>query len=128
VLPAAEHFGLGVLPFFPLANGLLTGKYSDGVAPEGSRLTLTRQHLLKDDETLAKLKKYGDFARERGLTELQVAFSWLASRGPVASVIAGATRPEQVRQNAEAIAWVPTEEDEAELDEIFPGPGKVALF
>ncbi|SJM49798.1 Oxidoreductase [Actinomycetales bacterium JB111] len=128
VLPAAEHFGLGVLPFFPLANGLLTGKYSDGVAPEGSRLTLTRQHLLKDNETLAKLKKYGDFARERELTELQVAFSWLASRGPVASVIAGATRPEQVRQNAEAIAWVPTEEDEAELDEIFPEPGKVALF
>ncbi|MGO1834402.1 MAG: aldo/keto reductase, partial [Actinomycetaceae bacterium] len=73
-------------------------------------------------------KKYGDFARERELTELQVAFSWLASRGPVASVIAGATRPEQVRQNAEAIAWVPTEEDEAELDEIFPEPGKVALF
>ncbi|MGO1509171.1 MAG: aldo/keto reductase [Actinomycetales bacterium] len=128
VLPAAEHFGLGVLPYFPLANGLLTGKYSDGVAPEGSRLTLTRQHLLKDEETLATLKKFGDFARARDLTELQVAFSWLASRGPVASVIAGATTPEQIRQNAEAVAWVPSVEDEAELDELFPPVEKVALF
>ncbi|MGC5627496.1 aldo/keto reductase [Georgenia sp. Z1344] len=128
VIPAAEHFGLGVLPFFPLANGLLTGKYSDGVAPAGSRLALTRQHLLDDENTLATLRKFGEFARARDLTELQVAFSWLASRGPVASVIAGATTPEQIRQNAESIAWVPTEEDEAELDELFPAVPKVAPF
>ncbi|MGA4670645.1 aldo/keto reductase [Propionibacteriaceae bacterium Y1923] len=127
VTPAAEHFGLGVLPYFPLANGLLTGKYSSGTAPEGSRLTLTRQHLVENLD-LAQMKAFGDFAAERGLTEIQVAFSWLASRPSVGSVIAGATRPEQVQQNAEAASWVPTAEDEAALDDIFPKVAKIALF
>ncbi|WP_068251760.1 aldo/keto reductase [Janibacter corallicola] len=127
VIPAAQAYGLGVLPYFPLANGLLTGKYSDGVAPEGSRLTHSRQQMLRDAD-LGQLEAFGDFARERGLTELQVAFSWLASRPAVSSVIAGATRPEQVAQNAAAADWVPTVEDEAALDEIFPPVAKVALF
>ena len=127
VTPAAEAFGLGVLPYFPLANGLLTGKYSQGTAPEGSRLTHARQHLLEQID-LDQLRAFGDFARERDLTELQVAFSWLASRPAVSSVIAGATRPEQVVANAAAADWVPTAEDEAALDEIFPRVPKVALF
>lgn len=127
VTPAAEKFGLGVLPYFPLANGLLTGKYSSGKAPEGSRLTLTRQHLV-DNLDLAQMKAFGDFAAERGLTEIEVAFSWLASRPSVGSVIAGATRPEQVQQNAESAGWVPSAEDEAALDEIFPKVAKIALF
>src|SRR5699024_10326432 len=127
VIPAAQAYGLGVLPYFPLANGLLRGKDSDGVAPEGSRLTHSRQQMLRDAD-LGQLEAFGDFARERGLTELQVAFSWLASRPAVSSVIAGATRPEQVAQNAAAADWVPTVEDEAALDEIFPPVAKVALF
>jgi 1-deoxyxylulose-5-phosphate synthase len=127
VTPAAEAFGLGVLPYFPLANGLLTGKYSDGVAPEGSRLTHSRQNLFEGAD-FAQLKAFGDFAADRGLTSLQVAFSWLAAQPSVSSVIAGATRPEQIRQNAEAASWKPTAEDLAALDEIFPRVQKVALF
>ncbi|NYF99399.1 aldo/keto reductase [Janibacter cremeus] len=126
VMPAAQAYGLGVLPYFPLASGLLTGKYSSGTAPEESRLAQS-QHVL-DRTDLDQLRAFGDFARERDLTELQVAFSWLASRPSVPSVIAGATRPEQVVQNADAIRWVPTAEDEAALDEIFPPEPRVALF
>ena len=127
VTPAAEHFGLGVLPYFPLASGLLTGKYSSGSAPEGSRLTHSRQYLLEEAD-LDQLRAFGDYARARDLSELEVAFSWLASRPAVTSVIAGATRPEQIAANAAAVSWVPTPDDEAELDEIFPTVPRVALF
>lgn len=127
VTPAAEAYGLGVLPYFPLANGLLTGKYSDGTAPEGSRLTHARQYLM-DKTDFEQLRRFGAFAAERGLSEIEVAFSWLASRKSVASVIAGATRPEQITQNAAAAGWVPTAEDEVALDEIFPPAKKIALF
>ncbi len=127
VTPAAEAYGLGVLPYYPLASGLLTGKYSDGKAPEGSRLTYSRPETL-DNVDYDQLQAFGSFATDRDLTPIQVAFSWLASRAPVASVIAGATKPDQVRQNAEAAGWVPSPEDEAALDEIFPAAPKVALF
>ena len=127
VTPAAEEFGLGVLPYFPLANGLLTGKYAPGHAPEGSRLSHTRTNMV-DDADWDQLGRYSAFAKERGLTEIKVAFSWLAAQSSVASVIAGATRPEQVRQNAEAANWAPTPEDLAALDDIFPSVPKVALF
>lgn len=127
VTPAAEAYGLGVLPYFPLANGLLTGKYSSGSAPEGSRLTHSRTNLLQDAD-YDQLREFGQFAAERGLSEIQVAFSWLASRPSVSSVIAGATKPEQIRQNAEAASWVPSDEDLEDLDRIFPQAPKVALF
>jgi 1-deoxyxylulose-5-phosphate synthase len=127
VTPAAEAYGLGVLPYFPLANGLLTGKYQPGKAPEGSRLSHTRTHLVHDADW-EQLGKFSAFAAERGLSELQVAFSWLAAQPSVSSVIAGATRPEQVRENAAAVAWVPSTAERAELDEIFPQTPKVALF
>ncbi|NKX54872.1 aldo/keto reductase [Arthrobacter mobilis] len=127
VIPAAEAYGLGVLPYFPLANGLLTGKYRAGQAPEGSRLTHSRTNLLKDADW-AQLGQFSRFAADRGLTEIQVAFSWLAAQPAVASVIAGATRAGQVQQNAAAVSWFPSEEDLAELDDIFPREPKVALF
>jgi aryl-alcohol dehydrogenase-like predicted oxidoreductase len=127
VIPAAEAFGLGVLPYFPLANGLLTGKYSPDTAPEGSRLSHTRTNLVYDADW-DQLKRFSAFADERGLTEVQVAFSWLAAQPAVSSVIAGATRPEQIRQNAAAVAWVPAPDELAELDGIFPTVPKVALF
>ncbi|NKX49510.1 aldo/keto reductase, partial [Arthrobacter deserti] len=127
VLPAAEAYGLGVLPYFPLANGLLTGKYRGGQAPEGSRLSHSRTHMLKEADWV-QLEQFSRFAAGRGLTEIQVAFSWLAAQPAVGSVIAGATRPEQVRQNAEAAAWEPSAADLAELDELFPREPKVALF
>ncbi|CCQ46581.1 aldo/keto reductase family protein [Pseudarthrobacter siccitolerans] len=127
VTPAAEEFGLGVLPYFPLANGLLTGKYAPGHAPDGSRLSHTRKHMVHEADW-DQLGRFSSFAKERGLSEIQVAFSWLAAQPSVASVIAGATRPEQVQQNAEAADWIPSEKDLAELDGIFPAAPKVALF
>ncbi|MGP5389077.1 aldo/keto reductase [Glutamicibacter arilaitensis] len=127
VLPAALEFSLGVLPYFPLANGLLTGKYSKGYAPEGSRLTHARQHLVQSSD-FGQLDQFADFAAQRDLTPIQLAFSWLAEQSPVSSVIAGATRPEQIRDNATAVRWVPTAQELTQLDEIFPAPDKVALF
>ena len=127
VTPAAEAYGLGVLPYFPLANGLLTGKYKDGKAPEGSRLTHSRTNMLKDADW-EQMGAFSRFAADRGLPEIEVAFSWLASRPSVASVIAGATKPEQIRQNAESAGWQPTDDDLAELDRIFPTVPKAALF
>lgn len=127
VLPAARAYGLGVLPYFPLANGLLTGKYSDGVAPEGSRLSHSRQEYLEGAD-LEQLRAFGDFAGARDLPEVQVAFAWLLAQEPVASVIAGATRPEQITQNAAAWRWEPTAEDLAELDRLFPAVAPIALF
>ncbi|WP_125777497.1 aldo/keto reductase [Antribacter gilvus] len=117
VLPAAEAYGLGVLPYFPLASGLLTGKYAHG-APAGSRLENRPDRLEAAPwEALARLHA---FCKVRGIEEVDVAFSWLLSRPAVASVIAGATTPEQVRRNARAWSWTPSAEDLIELDEIFP--------
>ncbi|GGD00259.1 oxidoreductase [Tersicoccus solisilvae] len=127
VLPAATAYGIGVLPYFPLANGLLTGKYAGGKAPEGSRLTHSRSGLL-DTTDWRQLTRFSAYAENRDLTEVEVAFSWLASRPAVASVIAGATRPEQATTNAASVRWQPTAEDLAELDEIFPPAEKVAPF
>jgi len=127
VLPAAEALGLGVLPYFPLANGLLTGKYAPGEAPKGSRLSHTRTNMVHDADW-EQLARFSQFAKERGLNELQLAFSWLAAQPAVSSVIAGATRPEQIVENADAVRWVPTADERAELDEIFPPQPKVALF
>lgn len=127
VLPAAREFGMGVLPYFPLANGLLTGKYADGHAPEGTRLSRTRPHLLEMATTPA-LRGYSEFARERDISEVTVALGWLLAQRPVASVIAGATRPEQVRANAASAAWTPSADDLDALDALFPPPEPIALF
>ncbi|WP_237218456.1 aldo/keto reductase, partial [Rothia nasimurium] len=127
VLPAARAFGLGVLPYFPLANGLLTGKYTREATPSDGRLTRIKPELL-EGANWDQLEAFSAFAAERGLTEVQVAFSWLAQQEPVASVIAGATRPEQVQANAAAIVRRFDTDELALLDEIFPAPQKVALF
>ncbi|WP_454043364.1 aldo/keto reductase [Cellulosimicrobium sp. Marseille-Q8652] len=127
VLPAAQAYGLGVLPYFPLANGLLTGKYAHGARPDDGRLVRSKPHLLESApwEALARLRA---FCEVQDLTEVQVAFGWLLSRPQVSSVIAGATKPDQVRQNAAAGAWAPTAEDLAELDDIFPPAARIAPF
>lgn len=127
VVPAARRFGLGLLPYFPLANGLLTGKYRKGTVPEGSRLSHSKKEVLAGADW-DQLERFFAFADSRDVTPLEVAFGWLASRPQVSSVIAGATSPEQVRANAAAVSWTPTAEDEAELDRIFPAPEPIALF
>ncbi|MFB9850653.1 aldo/keto reductase [Micromonospora andamanensis] len=113
VLPACDRFGLGMLPFFPLANGLLTGKYKRGEAPPaGSRLAgggrYAQRLAAADWDTIEGIEAY---AAERGVPMLHVAIGGLAAQPAVTSVIAGATTPEQVRANAEAGAWHPTEDD-----------------
>jgi aryl-alcohol dehydrogenase-like predicted oxidoreductase len=119
LLPAMERFGLGLLPYFPLASGLLTGKYRrNATMPEGARLTNTQR--LADryltDRHWPVVEKLADFCAARGHTMVELAFSWLLSRGVTASVIAGATRVEQVQQNATAGDWVLSPEDLAEID------------
>jgi aryl-alcohol dehydrogenase-like predicted oxidoreductase len=115
LLPVCERLGIGVLPYFPLASGLLTGKYRRGQPPpEGTRLSGRAEVLT--DETFDRLEALEAFAEERGLTLLQVAIGGLAAQPAVASVIAGATKPEQVRANAAAGEWVPTPEDLAALN------------
>ncbi|MGW9196361.1 aldo/keto reductase [Micromonospora chersina] len=121
VIPACERFGLGMLPFFPLANGLLTGKYKrDEAPPAGSRLSgggrYAERLAAADWDTIEAIEAY---AAERGVSMLQVAIGGLAARPAVTSVIAGATTPEQVRANAEAGTWQPTDEDLAALDALL---------
>lgn len=127
VLPAARAFGLGVFPYFPLNNGLLTGKYSPAGGPAGARLSYVRQHMVSN-ANWHQLDRYASFAAARDMTEVEVAFSWLAAQEPVASVIAGATRVDQVRQNATALEHELTRDDLASLDDIFSPAEKIALF
>jgi aryl-alcohol dehydrogenase-like predicted oxidoreductase len=115
LLPTCARLGIGVLPYFPLASGLLTGKYKRGQQrPEGTRLT-NRDEVFSD-ETFDRLEAFERYAGERGLTLLQVAICGLLAHPPVASVIAGATKPDQVRANVEAAAWEPTTDDIAALN------------
>jgi aryl-alcohol dehydrogenase-like predicted oxidoreductase len=118
LVPACLAHGVGVLPYFPLANGLLTGKYRRGEpAPEGSRLADRPDRLTQSAfDTIEALEKY---AAERGRTLLDVAIGGLAARPAVGSVIAGATRPEQIVANVAAGAWQPTDSDLTALDEIL---------
>ena len=116
VLPACERFGLGQLPYFPLASGLLTGKYQRGVAaPADGRIAAWHMDSMLSDANFDKVDALSLFAAERGLSLLQVALGGLASRPAVASVIAGATSPEQIAANVEAGLWSPSTEDQAAL-------------
>jgi aryl-alcohol dehydrogenase-like predicted oxidoreductase len=121
LMPVLQHYELGLIPFAPLANGLLTGKYKrNAPLPEGTRLSyMTRaaQRYLADDNWTI-VERLEAFAGERGHTLLELAVSWLARRPQVASVIAGATRPEQVEQNAGAADWALTEADMQTIDRL----------
>lgn len=124
VIPACERFGVGMLPYFPLASGLLTGKYHRGQqAPEGTRLAGSpRAGEMLNDRNFDVVEGLERFAQERGITLLDVAIGGLAAQPAVDSVIAGATKPEQIEANVKAGAWVPTPEDLAEIDRIAPAP------
>lgn len=121
LLPALEHLGMRLLPYFPLARGLLTGKYKRGEpAPPGTRAS-QNSAMLDDPTKFDKLEALQQFAQSRGLQLLQLAFGALLSRPQVGSVIAGATRPQQVVDNVAAAAWIPSEADWQELDRITAG-------
>lgn len=122
VLPAVNRYGLGFFPFFPLKNGLLTGKFTREGGPVGSRIMDTRKFIWADAPWDA-LETYQAFCDERDITMLQATFGWLLAQPGVSSVIAGATTPEQIEANAAAAeAWTPTTDDLAEIDLFFPLP------
>ncbi len=119
VVPAAVHFGLGVLPYFPLANGLLTGKVRRGQAPaDGTRLAGRAEYVT--EEKLDRVEALITWAEQRDLTVLDVAIGALAAQPGCSSVIAGATSPEQVRANAQAASWIPSADELTEIDKIMP--------
>lgn len=121
LIPAAQHFGMGLLPYFPLANGLLTGKYKrNAPLPEGARMTRESQRAgeVLTDANWEKTEKLAAFCEARGKTLVELAFSWLAAQPVVSSVIAGATKPEQVEANVKAAEWALSAEELAEIDAI----------
>ena len=121
MVPAAERFGLGILPYFPLASGLLSGKYRRGEgAPEGTRLAAmgARAAQALSDRNFDKVEKLTAWAEARGHTILDLAFAWLLGHPSVPSVIAGATKPEQVAANAATASWKLTPAEVAEVSKL----------
>ena len=121
MMPALQSYGLGLIPFRPLADGLFTGKYRRGAPPPpGTRLATTARAAQRDltEKNWTIIERLEGFATEHGHTLLELALSWLAQRPAVASIIAGATSPEQVEQNVRAIGWPLTEEEMREIDRL----------
>ncbi|MEC5184839.1 aryl-alcohol dehydrogenase-like predicted oxidoreductase [Cryobacterium sp. MP_3.1] len=119
VLPAVNAYGLGFLPFFPLYNGLFTGKFSREGGPADSRIMTIRRHLL-DDAPWDTIERYQQFCDDRGVSMLAATLAWLLAQPGLTSVIAGATKPEQIVQNAEAATtWRPTADDVAYISALF---------
>ena len=120
IVPAAQQAGLGVVPYFPLASGMLTGKYRRGEAfPEGTRLA-SSSYFAKwaTDENFAKVDGYAAFAAATGHSVTELAITWLLAQPAVTSVIAGATRPEQIADNVAAANWTLSAREAAEVAEI----------
>jgi aryl-alcohol dehydrogenase-like predicted oxidoreductase len=119
VLPAVQAYGLGFLPFFPLYNGLFTGKFSREGGPADSRIMMIRRHLA-DNAPWDTIDRYQAFCEERGVSMLEATFAWLLAQPGLSSVIAGATKPEQIIQNADAAtAWKPSDAEIAEISSLF---------
>src|SRR6476619_2899618 len=117
-LGVMERYGLGLLPYFPLASGLLTGKHKRGAAAPGTRLQMSTFSGFMNDKNFDIVEKLEAFVKKRGHSMTELAFSWLAARPTVASIIAGATKPEQVEANVKAAEWKLTPEEMAALDKI----------
>jgi aryl-alcohol dehydrogenase-like predicted oxidoreductase len=123
LIPAMQNYGLGLLPFFPLASGLLTGKYHRGVAAGSDTRFANWAHLAKrymTDANWDAVERLSAFASAHGRTLLELAMSWLAARPTVSSIIAGATKPEQVEQNVKAVEWTLTPAEMVEIDRLAP--------
>jgi aryl-alcohol dehydrogenase-like predicted oxidoreductase len=122
LIPMMQADGMGLLPYYPLAGGLLTGKYRRNTPmPEGARLTVHGARYgdrFINDANWPIVERLETFAEQRGRTLLELAFSWLASRPCVSSIIAGATKPEQLEENVRAVGWALTTDDFQEIDRI----------
>ncbi|MFZ0889928.1 MAG: aldo/keto reductase [Candidatus Binataceae bacterium] len=122
--PACRRFGVGILPYFPLASGFLTGKYRRGAEPPtGARLTLVQRlaQQVMTEANYATVERLEEFARSRGHTILELAVGWLAEQPQVPSVISGATSPEQVSENVKAANWKLSPEERGEVDKLSLG-------
>ncbi|MDR2999229.1 MAG: aldo/keto reductase [Microbacterium sp.] len=127
VLPAVNRYGLGFFPFFPLHNGLLTGKFTREGGPAGSRIMKERRFIWERAPWDA-LEGYAAFCADRGITMLEATYGWLLAQPGVASVIAGATTPAQVESNVRAaVAWRPDAAELAAIDALFPLPADPAV-
>ena len=121
LIPAMNAHGMGLLPYYPLASGFLTGKYQrNAPKPEGARLTQGKRYeeMFMTDANWTRVERLEAFCKQRGRTLLELAFSWLAAQPVVACVIAGATKPEQLEANVKAADWELTGDDLAEIDRI----------
>ncbi|WP_421995010.1 aldo/keto reductase [Roseococcus sp.] len=120
VAPVAARYGMGLLPYFPLASGMLTGKYRRGAAnPAGTRMAGTdRYSRYQTEASFDVVEKLEAYAKARGHTLVELAFSWLLAKAPVSSVIAGATKPEQIAENVKAGDWVLTASEIGEIEAI----------
>ena len=120
LIPAMQAYGLSLLPYFPLASGLLTGKYRRNEPLPDGRLKTVKQFSERfiSERNWERVERLEKFCAARGRSMLELAFSWLAARPTVASVIAGATRPEQIDQNVAAVSWTLTPDDLKELDRL----------
>ena len=121
LIPALEHYGMGLSPYYPLASGLLTGKYSGGAMPAEGRLKenfLRLGNQFMTEKNLKIVNALDEFCKARGHTLLELAISWLLSKSVVPSVVCGATKPEQVELNVKAAEWVLTRDELAEVDKI----------
>lgn len=121
IVPACDHCGVGIIPYFPLASGLLTGKYRSSVdLPKDSRLAALPQFGgVLNEANLMKVERLADFAEKRDRSILELSISWLAGHDSVSSVLIGATKPEQVVQNVAAADWELTAEERNEVDQLL---------
>jgi aryl-alcohol dehydrogenase-like predicted oxidoreductase len=120
LLPTAQSLGIGFLPYFPLANGLFTGKFTRTERPADTRISRQRPHVA-DDAPWDAMEAYAAFCAERGISMGEATFGWFLANPALSSVIAGATRPEQARENAAAgSGWRPDAGELAAIDGFFP--------
>jgi aryl-alcohol dehydrogenase-like predicted oxidoreductase len=123
VIPACAERGVGLIPYFPLESGLLTGKYRRGdELPAGTRLAgmpEEQRKLFLEGDALERVERLRSHAEGKGHTLLELAMSWLASNPAVVSVISGATRPDQVKTNAAAVGWQMTAAERSEIDALL---------
>jgi aryl-alcohol dehydrogenase-like predicted oxidoreductase len=120
-IPTLERYGLGLLPYYPLASGLLTGKHKRGATAAGTRLAMPMFSGVVTDANFDIVEKLEAFAKAHGHTLLELAFSWLAARPTVGSIIAGATKPEQIDANVKAASWELGAKEMEEIDRITKG-------
>lgn len=118
LIPALSKYGMSLMPYFPLASGMLTGKYLQGGQGRLSENWLNLKNVFMTERNVAIVRKLEEYARERGHTVLELSMSWLASQPTVAGIIAGATKVEQLEANANAVSWKMTAEEMADISKI----------